>query len=330
VSKEIESLRVGPRVHAPVVAFSPANRTKWLKRERTLLLAHRRWLMLRAIAQMVERQGDVTHIFGGLSSWHLLRSLGRRPIVLTAVISGAGGALPSNVRPARVVIETEDSMYEWLAAGVPRDRIELIRPGVDVEWFAPAPPPTSTRLTLLFASTPSDPVEFGPRGLPLLCELARIRPDLDVLIPWRQWGDMRRSHEVLAQLHPPANVLIEHNTCADMRDYFGRAHATIVAFERGTGKACPNFVVEGFACGRPCVTTDDGSLSALVTGAGAGVTTARDANALSQAIDHCLADWSRYSRGARALAEAQFNARRFRHAYERIYGEIASERRPTR
>ena len=87
ISKEIAALRVGPaRARACRVVLSgpvkpirpPASRH---------LLSGRAWPVLRVVAALVEPRAEVTHIFGGQSSWHLLRALGRRPIVLTAVLS---------------------------------------------------------------------------------------------------------------------------------------------------------------------------------------------------------------------------------------------------
>src|SRR5690606_17614908 len=72
VSKEIAALRSGERHRAPVVAFSPGNRTALLPGERTLTLSSGWWLALRATAPLVERRGEITHVFGGQSSWHLV------------------------------------------------------------------------------------------------------------------------------------------------------------------------------------------------------------------------------------------------------------------
>jgi glycosyltransferase involved in cell wall biosynthesis len=324
ISKEVNALRVGPRSGAPVVSFAPHQATRFVPRDRALCLSGRAWPILRVVAAVIERRGDVTHIFGGAFSWHLFRALGKRPILLTAVAPRIGDERLPHTRIARVAIEVAAAADEWVEAGVPRERVEVVPPGVDLEWYRPAPPPSTERFTLLFASTPSDASEIGPRGVPLLVELARLRPDLDVILPWRQWGDLETSRRALEALRPPSNVVISVGD-ADMRDWYARAHATIVCFDRGVGKACPNFVLEGFACGRPCIATPEVGIAGLIETSGSGIVARRDARALAEAADRLRTDWTDYAERARALANDRFDMRRFRARYEQIYRDIASE-----
>lgn len=328
ISKEIALLRRHSRATAPLVAFSPAHRSGLRFHERVLMLSSRRWLTLRAAACLVEPAGDVSHVFGGRSSWHLLRSLGRRPILLTAVLASDGPAQLPRTDIALVVVETGDAVDEWVTAGVPRNRIEIQPPGIDLDRFTPAGLLKPARFTLLFASTPSDPAEFEPRGIALLVELARHRPDIDIVLPWRQWGDVGSGRAALARLRPPTNFLVEHDIVPDMREYFARAHATVAMFARGAGKACPNFVIEGLACGRPAIVSDESGLAGLVDAAGAGIATARRVPALSEAVDRLKSEWFIRSERARALAEAHFDERQFVARYEQMYQQLKKATRP--
>jgi hypothetical protein len=126
ISKEVCALRSGRRAAAPVVAFAPAQRTRWRREDRVLTLSASAWPILRAAGALIEPRGDITHVFGGHFSWHLFRALGRRPILLTAVAAHAGGPrLPRE--PARVAVEIDAGVEEWLNAGVPRHRITIVR-----------------------------------------------------------------------------------------------------------------------------------------------------------------------------------------------------------
>jgi glycosyltransferase involved in cell wall biosynthesis len=321
ISKEIALLRCGPRASAPLVAFSPAHASQLHLAERVLKLSSRRWVALRAAARLIEPWGDITHVFGGRSSWHLLRAVGRRPVLLTAVLACEDSAELPQIPIARVVVEVDDAVDEWVAAGIPRDRIEVLPPGIDLDRFRPMPSPEG-RFTLLFASTPSDAAEIGPRGIDLLVELARQRPDIDVLLPWRQWGDLGQVRAAIDRLRPPANVLVEHGDVPDMRACYARAHATVAMFARGRGKACPNFVIEGLACGRPSIMSAEAPLAGTIAGAGAGLAVARDVRALSGAVDQAKERWSGLAAGARALAEQRFDEVRFVQRYEQIYAEL--------
>ena len=328
-SKEINALRTGARAHAPVVSFSPGQRTALMQRERVLKISGRGWLALRGVAAVVERRGDITHIFGGHVSWHLFRALGRRPILLTAVAVRVGAERLPHTNIARVAIEAETSRAEWLDAGIPRERIAFIPPGIDLDWFQPLPPPCegkpAGRFALLFASTPSDPAELEPRGVPLLVELARARPDIDLIVPWRQWGDVSAAAREIERLQPPANFLITHGDAPDMRTQYARAHATIACFARGGGKASPNFVLEGLACGRPCLVTPDVGISNAVAISGAGLVSDRDVASLSAAVDRLRSEWPAFSRRSRQFAEDQFGIRQFQARYDRLYDDILAE-----
>jgi glycosyltransferase involved in cell wall biosynthesis len=332
ISKEINALRTGPRASASVVAFSPGQPTRMAVADKVLVLSSRHWLALRAVAAIVEPRGDVTHLFGGDVSWHLLRALGRRPILLTAVVPRTGSRLPPGVNVARLVVETDASVAEWEQAGIPRERIDVVHAGVDLDWFTPQPPPTppANGFRLLFASTPSDPGEITARGLPLLIALARQRPDIRIVVPWRAWGETASAKRILDGLRPPANFLVTVGDAVDMRAQFADVHATVAAFAPGTGKSCPNFVIEGLATGRPCIMTPEGGLSRLLDRSGAGVVAERDVTALAAAVDRLRGTWQDYSRRAREMAEREFDLRQFQVAYERIYRDLAgSASRPS-
>lgn len=324
ISKEIDSLRVGDRASSSVVSFSPGQTTRFVRSQHALLLSAKAWPILRLTALLIERRGDLSHVFGGPSSWHLLRALGRRPILLTAVVgSDEPGTLPlENV--ARVVVEAEGAEDEWVRRGVPRDRIEVIHPGIDVDWFAQTPAPTAKRFTLLFASTPADPAEIPGRGIPLLVELARTRTDIDIVLPWRKWGDVGASQRALDALKPTPNFVVEYGDCPDMRRFYSAAHATIACFARGVGKTVPNFVVEGLASGRPCIATSGIGLAGDLRKTGAGIVCSSNVAELSRAIDAIRDGWSDFSARARALAQSQFSLMTFRRKYERLYAQVTA------
>ena len=328
ISKEIAALRIGSRRHAPLVGFSPAHANELDLGARELRLSHRRWMALRFAAGVVEPLGDVTHVFGGRDSWHLLRAVGRRPVVLTAVVSDPPGSTPPRMDFARVVVETENERDEWLALGYPADRLAIIRPGIDLTAFCPVRRPPVHPRRLLFASTPADPHEIDARGIPLLVELARARPDIEIAVPWRQWGDVAAARQILDALCPSSNFLVRHDDVTDMRTEFAAASATIVAFDGRIGKACPNFVVEGLAMGLPCVATSESGLAPLLAASGAGVIADRSVAALSRAVDDLLAGWEVRAARARALAEREFDLSRFRARYEELYADVAGRREP--
>jgi glycosyltransferase involved in cell wall biosynthesis len=330
ISKEICELRRGHRERAPVVAFSPSQPFRYSPRDRVLQIPARAWPVLRAAAAAIERSGDITHIFGGSVSWHLIRALGRKPIVLTAAVANDGDVQLPHSNISRVIVETDLAVDEWVQAGIKRDHVSIVRPGIDLDHFNLHEPPQGP-FTLIFASTPSDVSEIASRGIPLLVELARARPDIRIILPWRQWGDVTKSREALVSLRPPGNFIVTHDNVHDMREVYRLAHATIVIFAAGTGKAVPNFVIEGLAMGLPCIATKSSGLASDLAQHRAGLVVEPQIAALSNAVDELQADSNGYSRRARLLAEARYDLRTFVAAYDRIYDEVGvtSSGRPT-
>ena len=327
ISKEVNALRVGARAQATVVSFAPGQSVRLNRRDRVLTLPASAWLLLRGVAALVEPRADVTHVFGGHVSWHFLRSLGRRPILLTAVVPGPPDSGLALEKLAYVAVEAGGLADDWVRLGLPRERVVLVHPGIDLERFVALPPPAQSRFQLLFASTPADPSEFAARGLDLLIELARRRPDIDVVVPWRKWGDLESSQRALYERRPPENFRVTFENVPDMRTQYAGAHATVVCFERGSGKAAPNFVLEGLAGGRPCICSEESAISTDIDGARAGVVSARTVAGLSDAVDRIRLDLPGFSARARALAERQFDLRRFRARYDELYEKIAATAR---
>jgi glycosyltransferase involved in cell wall biosynthesis len=305
ISKEISHLRVADRRRALVVAFSSRQPMRFRRRERVFTFGHRHWPVLRSLAPLLERTGDVTHVFGGTESWHLLRSIGRRPIVLTAVVHAKPGETLPHVRFARVVVEADSLIEEWTARGVPRKALTVVYPGIDLERYAFAPLQRTDRLRFLFASSPSE------------------SSDIEIVVPWRSWGDVAGTTAVLDALRPPPNFHVRREPHADMRRHFAHAHATIVCFQAGAGKALPNFVLEGLAVGRPCLATLDNGLASLLQTSGAGIVRERSVAGLSAAVDELRASLHERVIRARQLAEHRFDLRAFRAAYESIYRDVS-------
>lgn len=326
ISKEIEALRVRRR-GAVVVAFSPGHGTSLSVRDRVLMLAGRRWLGLRIAAGMIERFADITHVFGPLSAWHLLRAVGRRPTIFTVVISGTSPGADLLRKVSCCVAETEALAAELVRAGVASSRVRIIRPGVDLQHFVPRPLP-SGRFRLLFASTPSDPAEFEARGIPLLVQAARQLPDIDVVLQWRAWGNLPAAEAAFRALNPPSNVLVEHDVIRDMAPVYGACHATVACFAPGAGKSAPNSIIEGLAAGRPCIVSKSCGVGDIVQARGAGLAVEWSGRHVAAGIESLRAALLAYSARARQTAEDLFDLQRFLQDYEDLYEEIVRRGRP--
>ena len=110
----------------------------------------------------------------------------------------------------------------------------------------------------------------------------------------------------------------------DRRDIPVIDRSAHVFFSSDINAACPNSVIEALACGLPVVAYDTGALPEMVTGQAGAI--ARygtdvwklqkpDVHALVDATAEVLRQRESYSRGARALAEEEFDIKRIAKKY---------------
>ena len=321
ISKEVTRLRHALAPRAPVVAFSPGNESTISWRDRVLTLSPRHALIFRALAPVIESSGRISHVFGGLDSWYLLRSVGRRPTVLTVVTDGPRLEERLYRGVQRYVAESPALARSLARKGVPEDRIRLIYPGTDLSEFSPTPPPAG-RFRLLFASWPEDPDQLEKRGVLLLKELARRCADLDVVLLTREWGDYAGAMRVLHEGGLPANVHVERLDGRSMSQVFASVHATTALFATGSGKSCPNSVIEGLACGRPAVISRDSGIAETIQQWNAGVAVPREIDDALEGVARLRANWSEASGNARRLAEQGFSEQAFVRSYLELYREL--------
>ena len=319
ISKEVDLLRRRSGGLRPVVSFATGQQCEWLVHDRIIKLGGSQHALLHLMTATVERRGDVTHAFGAVSGWHMLRFLGRRPIVYTAALPGLALDRSLYEKVTVFAAESEPIAGTLVSAGVPAHKVEVIYPGIDLSAFVPAPAPSPGRFRVLFASTPAHVDEFEARGIPLMAEVARRAPDVEIVLLWRNWGDRASARRALWTLDLPANLIVEMRDAPDMVDQYQRAHATICCYAAGFGKSCPNSVVEGLACGRPTILTDTVGTAGLIARHGAGAVVPRHVDGVLSAIRALEQDYDAFSRRARALAESHFGLDVFMNRYDELY-----------
>jgi glycosyltransferase involved in cell wall biosynthesis len=323
ISSQVEELRsANRRAKGLVVVFGPGVRSGVSWSERVVRLDASRWIAYRALARLAEPLGDVTHVFSQMDAWHPLRVLGRRPLALTVVQEGPPLAESLYRRVGVFVAETASVARALRTAGVDEARIRTIYPGVDLTRFVHAPVTADRPLRLLFASTPSDPDEIDSRGVPLLVEVARRCPEIEIQILWRRWGDERRARAILANLDPPSNVRVDWEDATDMPAAYHAAHGVIVCFAQGKGKSCPLSILEALACGRPVLMTDTCGLADVLASRPCAVVAPRDPAGLAAGVSQLACGLAERSADARAAAEELFDLRRMRAAYQAVYDDL--------
>jgi glycosyltransferase involved in cell wall biosynthesis len=323
-SQLIAQLRGARIPRRRVVSFSNGQRSWWRPRDNVYRLSGRRWWTMRLLAPLVERLGDINHLFGSLESWHLLRVVGRRPTLFTVTMPGAGLDPALYRKVSFFAAETEELAARLSALAIDRQRIAVVYPGVDLRRFAPTPPPSGAPFRLLFASSPAAASEFAARGIPLLVELARRVADVEVLIPWRCWDAPAEAVAALRALDPPDNFRVVRRDFADMNEVYRECHATVIAYRQGFGKSVPHSILEGLACGRPALVSDSCGIAPLIAARGAGVVVPRDIASLVAGVAVLRDTLHTCAAGAHALAQECFGLERCREQYERLYQQLAA------
>jgi glycosyltransferase involved in cell wall biosynthesis len=323
ISKEVQTLRRAVQPSAPVVSLSSGQRSSISVRDRVLRLAGARWFTYRATAALLEPVGQVTHAFGAMNAWQLLRALGRRPLIFTVALPGPALEKALYDKVTVFAAESECLADDLGRAGIGAERIRVIYPGVNLEEYRPVTRAPRDRFHVLFASSPSDVNEFQARGIPLLVDVARLCPEIDVTLLWRSWGDQQAAQRAFARLNPPSNIAIDTRRGREMAAVYQDADAVACLYEPGFGKSCPNSIVEALACGVPALVSATCGIAGLVATDGAGMATTRNPADVAEAARTLRREHARFSAGARRLAERHFDIRQFVDAYARLYQSTA-------
>jgi glycosyltransferase involved in cell wall biosynthesis len=190
------------------------------------------------------------------------------------------------------------------AAGVPRERIELVPNAADLDLFEPRPWPREGPFTVSYFGTMGE-----ANDLSAALGAARLLPDVRFVL----MGDGKRRAELARGA--PDNVEIPGPAASkpEVAELAGRSGACLTLFKDVPVLATnsPNKLFDTFAAGRPAIVNMDGWMRRLVEDNGAGLyAPAGDAEALADAIgrlrdDPALAE--RMGANARALAERDFD-----------------------
>jgi glycosyltransferase involved in cell wall biosynthesis len=309
-----------------VFGVSPHYVCRWLPRRRAFGVNHRAYPLFRPFMRPIERWFDVSHIYTSLDDWHFVSALGTRPIVLTLTEPARGHVSPIAHKVAHVAAESERLAADARAAGIPENRVSIIYPGVDLKLFRPGAAVPSPPWRCLFASSPESPEEIRTKGVDLLLDLARERPQVEVTLAWRPFG--RSSDRALRMVLDAGlpNIRIVRGRLANIHELYRSHHFTIAPF-RTTGKPCPNSVLEGLASGLPALVSEFVHVAPLLERAGAAVSFQSSVVSLIAAVDRLTADYTSFQKCARPCAERYFDLENTVKCYEQLYARVASEPR---
>lgn len=267
---------------------------------------------------------ELIHLFAAQLSDVPDRIASRGPTIVTLFCPLPSGPLPapdtgSRVRSWQVASESDAARLQ--EAGYPGVGVAL--PAIDLTRFGQVPPASGAPpLRLLVGSAPWNRRQFRTKGIDALLDLARERPEIELVFLWRRILTRALEDRIARRgLIERARVIDRH---VDVSRLLGPIHAAVVLAERpGLVKTWPQSLLEGIAAGRAVL--GSGHLEAVrwAASAGAGIAVeAGDFSDLGTAYERLRDELEVLTDRARALDLSRFDSRHYLQRHERIYRSV--------
>ena len=263
------------------------------------------FLLYRGVLPLVERLNrergfdliDAHYFYpDGVAAAMLGRRLGI-PVVITArgtdvnLIAQyrfARSMIRRAARQAAAVVAVSQALKDKLSAlGVERERIQVLRNGVDLELFHPQDREAlRTELALAGPTLLSVGNLHAFKGHGVVIEALSLLPRCRLVVVGE--GPDRAAFEALARQRGVSSRVrfVGSLSQQDLRRYYCAADALVLASSR---EGWPNVLLEAMACGTPVVATRVGGVPEIVTSAEAGlIADERSAAALARGITALL------------------------------------------
>jgi glycosyltransferase involved in cell wall biosynthesis len=268
-----------------------------------------------------EAEVDLHHVYGpDLYVYPALRLLSR-PVVYTVTTSLSAARRPSRraLEAIHTVVVTNSrdlvTVRSWEVG-----RAVLIRPGIDLRRFRPAParvPDGSLRV--LAGSAPWTASQFRLKGVDALLEAAVRLPALSLVFLWRGLllDEMKRRVARL-ELQPRVEIVADR---VDVGALLARVDAAVVLSEHPTlVKAYPHSLLEALAVGKPVLVSGTIPMADYVEETGCGVTVSRVTAAdVLEAVERLRSAYEAFRGRAAAIGASGFSQEAMLSAYGALY-----------
>ena len=277
----------------------------------------------RLFAPMLEMKYDLNHLIGSTEDWHLLVSLKKKPIVITAALPGKLMEGFDYARVAHIATECEPDREYYLKQGMPKKKLSVIYPGIPLSEKTLASKPNKN-FRLLWASAPRESKNWEVRGLHLIFELLKQDSTLQLVIIGRKWptNSMSQLRTMIASHHLESQVEIVDKIFSDLKEMYALGDATIAPYKQGYCKPCPNSIPESLAYGKPVLVSDQVGVANLVVQEKVGEVFSLNALSFYDAIEKLRSHYVLYQSRTQSCAEKHFSLKKFLKSYQALYQQI--------
>jgi glycosyltransferase involved in cell wall biosynthesis len=279
---------------------------------------------LRAL-RVEEAKIDLHHVYGpDLYIYPVLRAL-KRPVVyaVTTSLDSTRARPPRGLQIADAVVVTNARDLATARAWGVR-RAVLIRPGIDLSRFTPAPRSSGPGLRLLVGSAPWTARHFHLKGVDALLAAAGQMPTLSLVFLWRGLLlDAMRRRVARLRLEDRVEILSEK---VDVNAVLGRVDGAVVLAKAATiVKAFPHSLLESLAAGKPVLLSRVIPMADYVEETGCGVVVGQlTVHHVLAGIRELIARYDALRCRAEAVGRQTFSLETMLSAYGAVYADVSS------
>ncbi len=321
ISKEVWEL--ARYFNSPVFGFNENLTIRFDLKKKLFGINTKYYLLFKLLAPIIEMRYSITHIYDNLANWFYLKNLGKRPIILTATVGEEPLELSFYKKVRKIVVDSK-LRFNKLKKIFPKEKLELIYPGVDINFFTPSESSDKNikKFKILFASSPSTVEEMKDRGIYRILDCASMLPNTIFTLLWRPWGDTLPVIKEEISRRDLKNVILYTKVIEDIREILREHHIIIAPFSKGGGKPCPTSVIEALSCGLPAVVGVGVEIGDLLEEKGVGIRVDDNPVNIVKSIESIKRNWFDMSNMARKVAEEFFNQQKTFMSYRQLYSEV--------
>ncbi len=284
------------------------------------------------------KKTDINHIYTSLGDLPYLNILNLKNTILTAAASCSEEKikkrLPKLQQLKQIIVESEYQEKQLLKLNIPKEKITIIHPPVDLTRFSYQEPEKielseqkqqkKQPFTILYASCPTRKEDFEKRGINLIAAVAKEEESTEIVfdLAWRS-GALKEINQ-LVEKNNLKNIHINNEIVADMNTKYGKAHCTIIPYTQFDDylKLIPNSAIESLAAGKPILVSEKTEMANIVKKTGCGIVFEPTSKGLSDAIKKLRKNYSFYQKQCRKTAQQYFSKDLFLEKYTKIYKEL--------